>query len=60
MKENRTVVAYRGAYRLSPALFGMALLCFFLPFINVSCGGTKVIQLTGVQLALARISKNLA
>ncbi|MBL7209075.1 MAG: zinc-ribbon domain-containing protein [Dehalococcoidia bacterium] len=36
--------------RFSPAIFAIALICFFLPFITVSCGGQKVATLTGVQL----------
>lgn len=34
--------------RLSPALFGIALLCFLLPFVSVSCGGTEVFKLNGL------------
>ena len=36
--------------RLSPAAFGAALLCFFLPFLTVTCQGQEVATLTGVQL----------
>jgi hypothetical protein len=36
--------------KLSPALFGIIIFCFFLPFINLSCGGQKVMSLTGFQL----------
>ncbi|MEQ8174771.1 MAG: FHA domain-containing protein [Syntrophomonadaceae bacterium] len=38
---------------LSPSLFGIILLCFFLPFVTVSCGNSKemAISLTGMQLA---------
>ena len=36
--------------RLSPAIFGIALICFFLPWVNVSCQGQKVITLSGIQL----------
>ena len=32
-------------------LFVGSLLCFFLPFATVSCGGVKVISLTGQQMA---------
>lgn len=37
--------------KISPALFGIAIICFFLPFVTVSCGGQKVMSLTGIQLA---------
>lgn len=36
--------------RISPAIFGIALICFFLPFINVNCNGRKALSLTGIQL----------
>jgi hypothetical protein len=36
--------------RLSPAIFGIVLFCFFLPWVNVSCGGQKVAAVSGIQL----------
>ncbi len=36
--------------KISPAIFGLALICFFLPFVNISCGGQKFMSFTGVQL----------
>jgi FHA domain len=36
--------------RISPATFGLALLCFFLPFISVSCQTQKIVTFTGIQL----------
>ena len=39
-----------GAKKFSPAIFGIALICFFLPFMNVSCQGQKIATLTGIQL----------
>jgi hypothetical protein len=39
-----------GVKKLSPAIFGIALICFFLPFVNVSCQGQKVASYTGIQL----------
>ncbi len=36
--------------KLSPAIFGIALICFFLPWVNVPCQGQKVITLSGIQL----------
>ena len=32
-------------------LFAGSILCFFLPFVTVSCGGVKVITLSGQQMA---------
>jgi len=32
--------------RFSPATFGLALICFFLPFTHISCQGQKVATLT--------------
>ncbi|HCY76705.1 MAG TPA: hypothetical protein DHV28_12365 [Ignavibacteriales bacterium] len=34
----------------SPFLFGLILLCFFLPFVNLSCSGQTIMSLTGFQL----------
>ncbi len=39
------------AKKISPAIFGIILICFFLPFVTVSCQNQKVMTLTGVQLA---------
>lgn len=39
-----------GFKKFSPAIFGIAIICFFLPFINVTCSGEKVATLTGIQL----------
>lgn len=36
--------------KISPALFGIALICFLLPFVNLTCQGSKVSTLTGLQL----------
>jgi hypothetical protein len=36
--------------KLSPAVFVLALICFFLPFFTFSCGGQKVASFTGIQL----------
>jgi len=37
--------------KISPALFGVILVSFFLPFVNISCQSQKLMTLTGVQLA---------
>lgn len=39
------------AKKISPALFGISLICFFLPFITISCQQQPIANLTGVQLA---------
>jgi hypothetical protein len=36
--------------KISPVLFAFIILCFFLPFINISCSGQKVLSLSGIQL----------
>lgn len=38
------------AKKLSPAIFGIALICFLLPWVNVSCEGKKVTTLSGINL----------
>jgi hypothetical protein len=39
------------ARKISPALFGITLICFFLPFTKISCQQQEILNLTGVQLA---------
>lgn len=36
--------------KFSPAVFGIALICFFLPWVNLSCQGQHIASLTGLQL----------
>lgn len=36
--------------KISPALYGIILICFFLPFVNLSCSGQTIMKLTGFQL----------
>lgn len=36
--------------KISPGLFGIIILCFFLPFITVSCQGQELFKLSGIQL----------
>ena len=38
------------AKKFSPALFGIMIFCFLLPFMEVSCSGHKVMSFTGIQL----------
>jgi hypothetical protein len=35
---------------MSPGLFGCIAVCFFLPFMNISCAGKTFVQLTGLEL----------
>lgn len=41
-----------GTKKLSPAVFGFALVCFLLPFVTVSCNQQQVARFTGFQLVL--------
>lgn len=36
--------------KFSPAFYGVIILLFFLPFVNLSCSGQTVMSLTGFQL----------
>lgn len=36
--------------KFSPVVFVFVIICFFLPFVSFSCGGEKIITLSGVQL----------
>jgi len=36
--------------KFSPAPFVIIIFCFFLPFVNITCGGQSVMSLTGIQL----------
>ena len=39
-----------GVKKFSPALFGLIIICFFLPFTEISCNKQKIVTLTGIQL----------
>jgi hypothetical protein len=41
----------RQSSKVSPAIFFVTILCFFFPFMTVSCGGHNIASATGVQLA---------
>lgn len=34
---------------ISPALFGLIIICFFLPWVNVSCQNYKIANISGMQ-----------
>jgi len=36
---------------ISPALFGITVICFFLPFVTVSCQNQSLASFSGIQLA---------
>ena len=36
--------------RASPVIFAVALICFLLPLVNISCEGRRIAKLTGVDL----------
>jgi hypothetical protein len=36
--------------KFSPAIFGIIIFCFLLPFVNITCSGQTVMSLTGFQL----------
>jgi hypothetical protein len=36
---------------LSPAIYGVIILCFFLPWVSVSCQGQPIVTFSGFQLA---------
>src|ERR1035437_3739979 len=36
--------------KLSWSLYALILICFAMPFVTVSCGGQKVMSVTGIQL----------
>jgi hypothetical protein len=38
------------ARRFSPALFGIIAICFLLPFVAITCSGTEMFQLQGLDL----------
>lgn len=40
--------------KISTAIFGLIIIFFFLPFINIRCSGQKIITLTGIQLVAGR------
>jgi len=36
---------------INPGILGLALLCFFLPFLDLKCNGLRLMSISGVQLA---------
>ena len=36
--------------KFSPAAFALIVICFFLPFVNLTCSGQTIMSLTGIQL----------
>ena len=42
----------QSAKKFSPVIFVFVIICFFLPFVNFSCGGQKIASFTGIQLVI--------
>jgi hypothetical protein len=38
--------------KLSSLVFGVAIICFFLPFVTLSCGGQRAMTFSGMQMAI--------
>lgn len=36
--------------KFSPGFYGVIILCFLLPFVNLSCSGQEIMSLSGLQL----------
>ena len=36
--------------KFSPGFYGVIILCFFMPFVNLTCSGQKIKSLSGFQL----------
>ena len=39
---------------IRPALAGIVVLCFLLPFVEITCGGQKIAAISGIDMALGR------
>jgi hypothetical protein len=37
--------------KITPSLFGLILICFFLPFTTISCQDTQIVTMNGFQVA---------
>lgn len=40
--------------KVSPALFGLVVLAFFMPFMEISCSGQKIATLTGLNMVTGK------
>jgi hypothetical protein len=49
-KEDAVMLNSSQMKQLSPGVFGITLLCFFLPFINITCGGEKIASVSAREL----------
>ncbi len=43
---------------ISPTVFGIVLLCFFLPWLEVSCQNHEISSVNGIQIAVGKIANN--
>lgn len=39
---------------ISPSLFGLIVLCFFLPWVNVSCQNYKIVSISGIHFVTGK------
>lgn len=44
----------------SPSIFALIVLCFFLPFLDISCSGETIETLSGIELAVGKTLKDPA
>jgi hypothetical protein len=41
-----------GSPRFSSLVFGITIICFFFPFVTLSCGGQRAVTFSGMQMAI--------
>ena len=39
---------------IRPAIAVIVLICFFMPFVKISCGGQPIASITGLDLAIGK------
>lgn len=44
--------------KISASMFALIFMCFFLPFITVSCDNTPVVQMSGIEVAVGKTVSN--
>ncbi len=47
----------KSARQISPAIFGITLMCFFMPFVTISCQQQNLETLSGIQLTTGSTMK---
>ena len=43
--------------KITPAVYGILIICFFMPFLEVSCSGEKIMTFTGIQMVTGTTMK---